>query len=967
MVATKSITIKIDGDADGLKVTVEDAESALDGLAGTSDDAGGRLGKLGELLGSVGQAAAIGFGAAGAAALGLGAAAYQLGGDFDGAYDAIRVTTGATGDMLEGLQDDFKAVVSDVPASFEDASTAVGDLNQRLGLTGPPLEALSEQFLNLARVTGDDLSGSIQTMTRVFGDWSITDQSKALDEMYRASQSTGIGIGDLAEQVVAFGAPLRGLGFGFEESIAMLGKWEKEGVNVEAVMGAMKKAYGEFSKEFGQKAPEEFRKFVAEISKAPSASAAAALAIEKLGVRNGPDFAAAVKEGRFAYGDLVESIVNGSDSINAAAGDTEDFAEKWTKFTNQMKVAVEPLASGVFGAVGSAMENLTPILNEVTVGFEVFTEAFNSGTNQVTLSGFPGFMEDLGNKTRTAYDALRLFVDVVSDSKTLDMSTISLSSDQSSGVITFADHIRDLYDTVLPALKTAWDAAFGGIETAMRWLGDHQEILTALKVEIGVGMVVAVYALTSAMVPLVIEAWSFAAAMIAATWPLLLVGAAITALIAGVIWAYNNWTFFHDAVNKVGEAVLWLWNSALVPAGEWIMGTLVPILHTVVDFLWDFIQQLAEWAGNVPQALGAVVEFFENLPGNVIGFLSQLWTTISTWVVQTAAALPPLFAGWATSFFSWVVTFIAELPGKLAYAAGFLIGWIIGTGVLLVLQLAEWTTSFLSWLGSAIAQLPGLLAQFASNLWGWMVYVVTELPVQLAGWALQFAGWALGLAMSIGGWLASTAANIAGWIGSTAAAIPGQLWAWLVQFSLWATDLAGKIPGWLGDAGSRLLDWVKGIPGYLSGAIGSMLEVGKNIVRGIIDGITALTGWAIDRAKDFAAGILNGIKSAMGIHSPSREMMRVGQYMAQGLGMGLAAEAGNLQATVDSVVGGLSVPNRAGSLSLSGGYSLSASSSGPLGGDTYQINFPNSFVGSEEQVGRAVMRAVEAAKRGGSR
>ena len=57
--------------------------------------------------------------------------------------------TGATGEALAGLEDSFKAVFSSVPVDAADASTAIADLNTRLGLTGDDLEIRPTQFLGI--------------------------------------------------------------------------------------------------------------------------------------------------------------------------------------------------------------------------------------------------------------------------------------------------------------------------------------------------------------------------------------------------------------------------------------------------------------------------------------------------------------------------------------------------------------------------------------------------------------------------------------------------------------------------------------------------------------------------------------------------------------------------------------------------------------------------------------------------
>jgi phage-related minor tail protein len=228
-------------------------------------------------------------------------------------------------------------------------------------LTGDDLEATAAQMLEMTRLTGGDLASNITEVSRVFGDWGVAtdDQGARMDQLFRASQATGIGVDDLSSQLVKFGAPLRQLGFGFEESAALISAFEKEGVNGELVMGSMRIALGKLARA-GEPAEETFRRVTDQIADAGSTSEANALALELFGARAGPDMAAAIREGRFEVGDLIDQIASGEDTIRGAAADTEDWRQKWDILKNRTLVALEPLAASVFGAMGSFMEQLAP-------------------------------------------------------------------------------------------------------------------------------------------------------------------------------------------------------------------------------------------------------------------------------------------------------------------------------------------------------------------------------------------------------------------------------------------------------------------------------------------------------------------------------------------------------------------------------------------------------------------------------
>lgn len=314
--------------------------------------------------------ATVGAGMTGAITLplyGIGQAALEAFDQVDGALDAIRVGTGATGEALAGLETVFDAVARAVPASLEDIGLAIADLNTRTGLTGPALEELATQFLEVSRITGTDLAGNIAGLTRLFGDWAVSaeDQSSAMDYLFRASQATGIELGRLSEVLVQYGAPLREFGLGLEESAALMAKWEREGVNAELVMGGLRQGLARLAKEGAEGgAGPALASLIEQIASMSDEAAATGIAMQTFGARAGIDMARAIREGRFSIDELVATLQSSEETIIAAADDTMDFAEAWTQTKNKLLLALEPLGS----ALQRAMQSVLPLL-ERGVGF----------------------------------------------------------------------------------------------------------------------------------------------------------------------------------------------------------------------------------------------------------------------------------------------------------------------------------------------------------------------------------------------------------------------------------------------------------------------------------------------------------------------------------------------------------------------------------------------------------------------
>lgn len=72
-------------------------------------------------------------------------------------------------------------------------------------------------------------------------------------------------------------------------------------------------------------------------------------------------------------------------------------------------------------------------------------------------------------------------------------------------------------------------------------------------------------------------------------------------------------------------------------------------------------------------------------------------------------------------------------------------------------------------------------------------------------------------------------------------------------------------------------------------------NIGKYLVEGLWNGISGMAGWVFDKIKSFANNIVGNIKSALGIHSPSRVFRdEVGKYLGLGLGVGFEESLDNV-------------------------------------------------------------------------
>ena len=75
---------------------------------------------------------------------------------------------------------------------------------------------------------------------------------------------------------------------------------------------------------------------------------------------------------------------------------------------------------------------------------------------------------------------------------------------------------------------------------------------------------------------------------------------------------------------------------------------------------------------------------------------------------------------------------------------------------------------------------------------------------------------------------------------------------------------------------------------FISDLPGNMLAIGKDILRGLWNGITGAIGWLIGNVKNFFLSIISAVKALFGINSPSTVFADIGKNLILGLFNGIS-------------------------------------------------------------------------------
>lgn len=577
------------------------------GVAAGGGFAAGFAGKAatGAKLATVGLTAPI---------LAIGAAAFIAAGNVDDAYDNIRVKTGATGDDLAGLQKSFNNVANTVPADFASVSDAVSGLNQRLGLTGPTLDTLASQVLEAGRLGGVPID--INNATGAFSAFNVKGAATtgAMDDLFRVSQNTGVGINDLTGTMTKQGAALAQLGFSFPQAASLIGELDKAGINSNTVMAGLSKSLVTLSKD-GEAPQEAFKRVTGEIQgfiQKGDQAAALQLAGKVFGTRGAAQFVGALQSGKINLDAMTSAAGLTGDSILGVAQETKDFPELLQQLGNTAQLTLAPIGLTLFPAIGSALQAIAPPLQ----GFANWFASLDQGQMGV-LIGIGVALAAIGPIL---------------------------------GVVSFATQAFAAGATIVRGVVTAW--------TAVQW------------------------ALNAAM----------------AANPIGLVVIALAALVAGVIWAYNNVGWFKDGVNAA-----WSFISSVTMT---VFGAVASFIGTV----WNNIRSFSMSASAA--ITGFVSGAWNNLRGitiavfsGIMGFLSGVWNTIRAVAVGAVSGLVSFVVGG----FNNIVSF-----GRSAFSG--LVGFLGGVWGNIVSGASGMVSNVLSFFGSLPGRIVGALGSLAGQL-----------------------------------------------------------------------------------------------------------------------------------------------------------------------------------------------------------------------------------------------------------
>lgn len=330
-----------------------------------------------------------------------------------------------------------------------------------------------------------------------------------------------------------------------------------------------------------------------------------------------------------------------------------------------------------------------------------------------------------------------------------------------------------------------------------------------------------------------------------------------------------SWSDFLGSLST-GQNVTQTFKNLMSSLGTFVGGNLIPMLGNMVKSAFTIV---TDGFNNMPQILDAVQKFASNIAKQAPTFVKSGFEMLNKLADGIISALPVMISKIPTIVSTFANVINDNAPTVLMSGAK-----LIGKLVMGIIQSIP----------VLIANVPKIIMAIV-DVWSAFNWL------QLGANAVKGLGNGL---KSMFGAIKSTGKGLLDAVKGGLSNLPSALMN-LGRSAVYS--LSGTIGG-LGHLGrNAMLKIASAIESAIITLPSKMLGIGKDIVKGLWNGISNMGGWITKQIGGFASGIVNKFKKLLGIHSPSRVMRdMVGIYIGEGIGTGIIASLSSVKKDIDN-------------------------------------------------------------------
>ena len=530
----------------------------------------------------------------------------------DDGMDTVIQKTGATGEALQSMQNSVKNIATSIPVSFQDAGTAIGEVNTRFGVTGEQLEDISTKFLKFAKINGVDVNQSIDQVQKAISAFGLSsnDAGAFLDTLNKVGQDTGVSMDVLESGLISNSTALRGMGLNAASSATLLGNLEKSGVDVSTAMIGLKKVQANAMSE-GISMQEAFVKALSSTDGA----------ISVFGAKAGPQLYAAFQNGALSADMFTDSSVSLEDALGSVSNTfdaTLDPADQWqTVLNNLMQLGYE-VAEAVMPSIQTAVDAIIPAIKDLADGWS----NLDPGMQQAIIAG-AGVLAVLGPVISIISGITGSIGKLSSGISMLLGHPILLAIGAIiAGLVLLYQNNEDFRNFVNEAWKNIQEVVGGVIDAiAGFWTSTLQPTLQA----IGDFAQNTLWPIIQVIFMAVGEVVQAVFSLIAGSWQNILLPAftAIGAFLSNVLMPVFSTVFngIVTVVSAVFSAISDFWNGVLKPvftaigdAAEWLIDAVKGPLTTIQDTFTNVFDGIKSSVSPIVDWLKGIFNFNWSLP-----------------------------------------------------------------------------------------------------------------------------------------------------------------------------------------------------------------------------------------------------------------------------------------------------------------------------------------------------------------